>query len=532
MEPWDYTINKNTDFIVYHGYTACGRKGIEAKLVDDPDLLQSSKIILTTYGMMSTRKGLVPFPMKIANKYIDRPKGMSRKEWDEKEKSDWSSAKDSRLWMVKYHRIIYDEAHHMRNPKSRKFAGAIIVQDPTRIAGNSSGFKTDEQYIADVAKNDDDKQGCSICRDPLGHRLKKTKCGHIYHASCIDRWINGNHSNCPMCRKQLKFHPIEEEKGEPSHSIKWYVTGTPIQNYQRDLRTLFSLLSIRGGGASLKVLAKTYLIRRTKVEVGLLTNIELQPKTIEVKPTCEIEKALAQLIHSKLSFSMQKIADCNSLEELNRLVGLLEGESVFPLFIAARQCAVFPQLIVNKIKFRARLLEQFRGGDRVKLEKTLNEIKVKSAKMTAVIEMIEACKNDGRKIIFAHYRKEIDEYQKLLIEKKFKVGILDGRSKRSERKDILADKVKLDVLIVQIKSGCEGLNLQKYSQVYFTSPSWNPAVDDQAIARAHRIGQLNDVQVFKFVYSGISDDDDSVTLDQYCTAIQNKKRELADFILN
>ena len=48
-----------------------------------------------------------------------------------------------------------------------------------------------------------------------------------------------------------------------------------------------------------------------------------------------------------------------------------------------------------------------------------------------------------------------------------------------------------DVLIMQIMSGCEGLNLQEYNQIYFTSPHWNPAVEDQAVARAHRIGQKN-----------------------------------------
>ena len=48
-----------------------------------------------------------------------------------------------------------------------------------------------------------------------------------------------------------------------------------------------------------------------------------------------------------------------------------------------------------------------------------------------------------------------------------------------------------DILLLQIKSCCEGLNLQSYREIYFTSPRWNPAIEDQAIARAHRIGQKN-----------------------------------------
>ena len=44
-----------------------------------------------------------------------------------------------------------------------------------------------------------------------------------------------------------------------------------------------------------------------------------------------------------------------------------------------------------------------------------------------------------------------------------------------------------DVLLVQIKAGSDGLNLQQYGEVYFVSPHWNPAVEKQAIARIYRI---------------------------------------------
>ena len=54
-------------------------------------------------------------------------------------------------------------------------------------------------------------------------------------------------------------------------------------------------------------------------------------------------------------------------------------------------------------------------------------------------------------------------------------------------------------MVVQIQTGCEGLNLQKhYSEVYFVSPNWNPAVEAQAVARCHRIGQKLPVFVFKY----------------------------------
>lgn len=181
------------------------------------------------------------------------------------------------------------------------------------------------------------------------------------------------------------------------------------------------------------------------------------------------------------------------------------------------------------MKFKLSLFDQFEGEELDRLRKVLNNIHTKSSKIDAVIKKIEECKDEGRKIIFAHYRKEIDQYKKRLLEKNFQIAILDGRTKSRERKNILEDKVKPDVLIVQIQSGCEGLNLQKYSQIYFTSPSWNPATDDQAIARAHRIGQLNKVKIFKFIYNGIGKN--CYTLDQYCKAIQDQKRIIAKEIL-
>ena len=125
-----------------------------------------------------------------------------------------------------------------------------------------------------------------------------------------------------------------------------------------------------------------------------------------------------------------------------------------------------------------------------------------SSKISKVVRTILSRKDNGkRKIVFCHFRGEIDYIQSRLVTAfpSLVVRYLDGRTSESERRVILAPDACVDVLILQIQTCCEGLNLQQFSEVYFVSPDWNPAVEDQAIARCHRFGQTEPVSVFRFV---------------------------------
>ena len=85
-----------------------------------------------------------------------------------------------------------------------------------------------------------------------------------------------------------------------------------------------------------------------------------------------------------------------------------------------------------------------------------------------------------------------------------------------------------NVLIAQIQTSCEGLNLQHFAEVYFTTPHWNPAVESQAIARCHRIGQKKDVNVYRFVTAfEDAENEASMSLDQYCMEVQRVKKAVA-----
>jgi hypothetical protein len=182
------------------------------------------------------------------------------------------------------------------------------------------------------------------------------------------------------------------------------------------------------------------------------------------------------------------------------------------------------------------------------------EALIYTSKLDAVIGAVLKNKDNGNgKLIFCHFREEIVEITKRLIAGGFQnVIAIDGTVSKAKRKSIL--KQKYDVLILQIQTGCEGLNLQEnYSEIYFTSPHWNPAVEEQAIARCHRIGQaktvlVNRFEMGQFVQSNTPTpkskkydipntpnkqnilNKDTLTIDRYINTIQLHKKNIANEI--
>jgi hypothetical protein len=161
-----------------------------------------------------------------------------------------------------------------------------------------------------------------------------------------------------------------------------------------------------------------------------------------------------------------------------------------------------------------------------------------SSKLNAVVEKILERKDNGNgKLVFCHFQAEMDELESRL--KSGGLGLvkkLDGRTSAAQRKKILGGAY--DVLLLQIQTCCEGLNLQEfYSEIYFVTPHWNPSVESQAIARCHRMGQTKPVHVFRFLMEGtrssdsLSSDPDSYTsFDTYVMSVQETKREAASAV--
>ena len=105
---------------------------------------------------------------------------------------------------------------------------------------------------------------------------------------------------------------------------------------------------------------------------------------------------------------------------------------------------------------------------------------------------------------------------------------IDGRvSSKRKRQEILTNKI--DVLILQIKTGNEGLNLQQYNEVYFVTPDWNPKIEEQAIARCYRLGQQKEVHVFRFIMNHFNKENRrTINIEQYTETVQIDNIEIGD----
>jgi SNF2 family DNA or RNA helicase len=393
--------------LVYHGSS---RK----RLTEEE--IQLHPIVLTTYGLISQTRTVQE-----------------------------SGGSGNPLANIKWHRIIYDEAHHLRNKQTAVHVGALRL-------------KTD---------------------------------------------------------------------------ITWLMTGTPIQNSEQDLYNLFSLLGIKNS-ADIKIntasYIRLYMLRRTKEEAGIVLptchsiNVEVPWKYVK-------EQRMAENIHARLSFSNLQ---GDKLENG-------EPQGHFKLLSKAKKVCVLPKLLNKKQKYRF-ILEEEDDEDKVEGEaQPLPIVKPvedfhKSSKLESVINFILERRDNGKpKLVFCYFHSEIDELSKTLKRHGLIVKKIDGRTSKKDRAKIL--KRPAEVLIGQIDATNEGLNLQAYKEIYMVSPHWNPAIEDQAIARCHRIGQTEEVHVFHFLMTGFANDveendeeaihsEEAITLDQHICNVQEYKRTI------
>lgn len=321
--------------------------------------------------------------------------------------------------------------------------------------------------------------------------------------------------------------------------IRWLISGTPIQNNKNDFYNLCSAIglppSFTHESDNLRIIAKNFILKRSKKQVGiLLPSCFLENETVAWQN--EEEQKLAAGFHSDLHFSKIAHTDPDVIEYSNTMSLPLQR------MFRAKQTCILPKMMTSHLD------KLYKSGLLSSVDSFQEAIQY-SSKLDAVCQFILERKDNGSgKLIFCHFRQEIDEIaDRLLLGGMTKVFKFDGRTNHASRAEILSDQNQ--AIILQIQTGCEGLNLQDhYSEIYFVSPHWNPAIEDQAIARCHRIGQKKQVFVYRFEmdsFLGTQKDSDSVededkdpnklvssmTLDNYITSVQQNKRNISRELL-
>jgi len=147
-----------------------------------------------------------------------------------------------------------------------------------------------------------------------------------------------------------------------------------------------------------------------------------------------------------------------------------------------------------------------------------------SIKLKALMELLEEAMDSGhRVVVFSQFVEMLRIVRRELQKEEIEYLYIDGTTK--ERVDLVNrfNASDIPVFLISLKAGGTGLNLVGADSVILFDPWWNPAVEDQAIDRVHRIGQMNTVNVYRLITRG--------TIEEKIRQLQAKKKEVFDSLV-
>ncbi len=293
---------------------------------------------------------------------------------------------------------------------------------------------------------------------------------------------------------------------------KLVLTGTPIENTTLDLWSQMTFINpgILGTqtyfrneyqypiekkadeakSKKLGAIIKPFVLRRHKSQVAT----EL-PEKVEYIQHCVMTSEQEKRYEEVKTHYREKIFKLIEQEGLgNSRFMILEG------LTKLRQLANHP-----------RMIEQGYSGD--------------SGKLEDISHMLENAIAEGHKVlVFSQFVKHLDLVREYLKTNKIDFAYLDGSSTdRKEQVERFNKDSNLKVFLISIKAGGLGLNLTEADYVFILDPWWNPAVEAQAIDRAHRIGQKRKVFTYKFITRN--------TVEEKILTLQQKKLKLTQELI-
>jgi len=300
------------------------------------------------------------------------------------------------------------------------------------------------------------------------------------------------------------YHSVKQLKSR----YKLILSGTPVENSVNDLWTQMSFINPGLLGSQqyfvnefvtpiekkkdeekarkLQALIKPFVLRRTKEQVAT----ELPPKT-------------ENLFYCKMSEEQSSVYEEVKSEYRNELLRSLEDGT-----FAKSQIQVLQGLTkLRQIANHPYMIDQNYEGD--------------SGKFENVTHTLNTVLDGGHKVlIFSQFVKQLGIYRNYFEEQKIPYVYLDGatQNRGDVVKQFQEDK-STRVFLISIKAGGVGLNLTEADYVFILDPWWNPAVEQQAIDRTHRIGQTKNVFIYKFITKD--------TVEEKILALQQRKLSMS-----
>lgn len=289
------------------------------------------------------------------------------------------------------------------------------------------------------------------------------------------------------------------------------LSGTPVENHLGELWSLFEFLNpgMLGASGAFQLAAKDmrdpsgesrkllsqalrpFLLRRTKEQVAK----ELPPK-VEQTIYCEMERSQRTLYDELRQHYREAL-----LQKISK-VGIAKSKiQVLEALLRLRQAACHPGLIDRK---------------------RVNE---PSAKLDVLLDQLRDVLEEGHKaLVFSQFTSLLAILGTSLKSAGMQYEYLDGKTQdRQAPVERFQNDPESRLFLISLKAGGLGLNLTAADYVFILDPWWNPAVEAQAVDRAHRIGQVRQV----FAYRLIARD----TVEEKVLQLQESKRGLADAIL-
>ena len=294
--------------------------------------------------------------------------------------------------------------------------------------------------------------------------------------------------------------------------FRMIMTGTPIENHLGELWNLFQFINPgllgsieqyhqqfalpierdhnRDVRQQLKRLVQPFLLRRTKTQV-----------LSELPPRIEVTVPVTLPEEETLLYEAARHRAVESLSEAKAADGKGQHLKILAEIMRLRRACCHPSLL-------------------------LPDCGLPGAKLAAFSETIdELLENKHKALVFSQFVDHLSILRAELDRKKIAYQYLDGSTPMKERKRSVEafQNGEGDVFLISLKAGGTGLNLTAADYVLHMDPWWNPAVEDQASDRAHRLGQQRPVTIYRFITRG--------TIEEKILDLHATKRDLADSLL-